>query len=397
MSFQNVVEQKMQKSSWIAEAERIAPMLRDTARDAEVARQPLDHVIEKIRESGLYALMVPEKFGGHEQDLDTFFEVVLRLSRADASMGWSTGFYIEHNLWLLHFEEAVCEEVFAGENHVLAPAALNIGGGSAERVEGGYQLSGRWQWGTGIVHGSWVLAGGMATDESGTPIPMFFLMPVKDVTPIDTWFVNGMCATGSWDFEIDQVFIPENRAVPFLDMLEATTGISERFPSPLYQTPLMPVLAFAAGLPILGAAQNILHEFTQQTQKKIEANALRAGMPLQDMSGVIGEAALKLEAAELTFRDVLAEVMAKRKNSTAEERSHWLSRLAFAVYSCKEAALRIGEETGASGGYLDNPIQRAIRDISIACNHVVFSKQSRYGDVGKALLGKDWSESRTTG
>jgi alkylation response protein AidB-like acyl-CoA dehydrogenase len=62
-------------------------LLRDTARDAEINRQPLDHVIEAIRESGLFSLMVPKKYGGHEADLDTFFDVLLKLSRAHVRDG----------------------------------------------------------------------------------------------------------------------------------------------------------------------------------------------------------------------------------------------------------------------------------------------------------------------
>ena len=78
-------------------AQALTPLLRDTARDAELARQPLDKTIAALRESGLFALMVPRAMGGHEADLDLYFDVVLTLSRADASMGWLTGFYIEHN------------------------------------------------------------------------------------------------------------------------------------------------------------------------------------------------------------------------------------------------------------------------------------------------------------
>ncbi len=70
------------------------------------------------------------------------------------------------------------------------------------------------------------------------------------------------------------------------------------------------------------------------------------------------------------------------------ERGDWLSRLAYAAYSCKDAVLQISAETGASGGKLDNPIQRAVRDITIATNHVVFAKHARYGDFGRQLIEK---------
>ena len=131
-----------------------------------------------------------------------------------------------------------------------------------------------------------------------------------------------------------------------------------------------------------------LSEFTEQVAKKIRNNELRSGTPLPDMSSVIGEAALLIDTAELLLRSVLADVMAKRNAATDAERAYWLSRQAHAAYICKEAVLRISEHTGASGGFLSNPIQRAVRDISIATNHVVFAKAGRYGDLGKAMLGQ---------
>lgn len=384
----------MSEVDLIREAEALAPLLRETAREAELARRPLDHVIDAIRASGLYSLMVPKALGGHELDLDTFFDVALTLSRADASMGWLTAFYIEHNLWLFNYPESVFTEVLGGNDHVLAPAALNIGAGQAVKVEGGYRLNGQWQWGTGIVHSTWVMAGGLVIDEEKGPVPTFFLLPTTDVEPVDTWHVTGMCATGSWDFRIDDVFVPDDYARPFQQFLDASSGIAERFQSPLYATPLMAVLGLTAALPILGAAQTIVAEFCAQTREKISRNVLRAGTPLPDVTGTVGEAALKVETAELILRDTLADVMARRREASNAERSHWLSRMAHAVFICKDAALQISEETGASGGFLSNPIQRAVRDISIAANHVVFAKASRYGDVGRALLDQEASGAR---
>lgn len=375
-------------SELIKQAEKLAPLLRETARESEIARQPVAHVIDAIRDSGLYGMMVPKALGGHEEDLDTFFEAVLILSRADASLAWLTGFLIEHNLWLLNYSDDVCQTVYGDDNYVLAPATLNVGAGKAEPVEGGYRLSGQWQWGTGILHSTWVLAGGIAIVDD-VPTPTFFLMPIEDVEPIDTWFMTGMCATGSWDFKVDNVFIPNERAISFQSILDNTTGIADRFDGPLYSTPLMPVLGFAAGLPILGAAQSALAEFAAQMRVKLENNVLRAGTPQADVSKLLGEVSLKLESAELMMRHVLSDVMQKRNKATPAERGTWLSQQAYAVHICKEAALQIADATGASGGHLDNPVQRAVRDISIATNHVVFSKDARYGDIGRALLGQD--------
>ena len=82
-----MTKKDMDSSALIEAARDLAPLLRARAREAERARRPLDEVIDAVRESGLFALMVPHCYGGHEADLDTFFEVVLTLSRADPSMG----------------------------------------------------------------------------------------------------------------------------------------------------------------------------------------------------------------------------------------------------------------------------------------------------------------------
>ena len=377
---------KAAESSLVKQAEKLVPLFRENARDAEIARRPLDHVLKAVEDSGLYAMMVPTVYGGHEEDLDVFFEAVLTMGRADASMAWLTGFLIEHNLWLLNYSDEVCKTLYADNNYALAPATLNVGAGSAKTVDGGYRLSGQWQWGTGILQSEWVLAGGIAVVDD-TPTPTFFLMPINDVEPIDTWFTNGMCATGSWDFKVDDVFVPNERAIPFQSILDNTTGIAERFDAPLYRTPLMPVLGFAAGLPLLGAAQSALADFSQQMQTKLEKNVLRAGRPQSDVTKMLGEVSLKLETAELLMRKVLHDVMDKRNTANPAEKGHWLSQQAYAVHVCKEAALQIADASGASGGFLDNPVQRAVRDISIASNHVVFSKDSHYTGIGRSLLG----------
>ena len=379
------------KENLIEAANALAPLFKDTAREAEIIRRPLDRVIDAVRESGLYSLMVPKKYGGHELDLDTFFEVVKILSKADASMGWLTSFYIEHNLWFFNYPESIFEQVLGGESYALAPGTLNITGGRAEPIDGGYRLSGQWQWGTGIVHSTWVMVGALVQGDESETGPYFFILPRDQVEAIDTWHVTGMCATGSQDIKINDVFVPSAAAQPFADLLNATTGIADRFDTPLYGTPLMVVLGLAASTPILGAALMAVEEFSRQTRIKRDKGQLRAGGSVEpfDVSPTIGEAALKVESAELMLRSVVDDVMIKRNNSTQEERSAWISRIAHAAYTCKDAVLQISAETGSSGGLLDNPIQRALRDISIAANHVVFAKHARYGEFARIQINMD--------
>lgn len=380
----------MDSAALIEAAEKLVPLLRAKAREAELARRPLDEVIDAVRESGLFSLMVPKCYGGHEADIDTFFEVALTLSRADASMGWLIGFYIEHAFWLCGYPESFQKELFSDRDYVLAPATLNVAGGKATKVDGGYRLDGQWQWGTGIIHAEWVLAGALMFDESAQPVPTFFALPREDVETVDTWHVAGMCGTGSFDIRIDDVFVPETRTVSMFELVNASGEARRLHAGSLYRTPLLPVLGFAAGLPMLGAAQMARDEYLSQTKAKIDSSQLPAGGMdrLQGKPSVVASAALSIDAAELVFRDVLADILAQRDDASIEARITWLTRMGHAVFMCREAVQDICSVTGASGSRLDNPIQRALRDVSTGSNHVIFDRESRYADYGRLLLGQ---------
>lgn len=369
----------------IQQAADLTPLLRSTAREAELARQPLDKVIDAVRDTDILGMMAPKRYGGLEMDLDTFFEVVLELSQADASMGWLIGFYIEHNFWFCHYPQHVQDAVYGNANYALAPASLNVAGGFAEKVDGGYRLNGRWQWGTGIVHSTWVMVGAMVQEAEDLLVPKFFLLPRDKVDAIDNWHIAGMCATGSQDIQIEDVFVADDHAQSFMDMLNATTGITEMYSAPIYKTPMLQLLCFAAALPILGAAKMALSEFRQQTIPKFKAGDASGRNPTAKYLPT-AEAALTIEAAELLMRTTMKDLMENRVGATMEMRGAWSAKISHAVFMCRDAVQSISMNAGASGHFLDNPIQRAVRDINTATCHVVFDKNTRYGDYGAILL-----------
>ena len=381
---------KLRPSQLIEAAEGLAPLIREHARAAERERRPADEVIDALRDSGLFALMVPESHGGHEADLDTYFEVVLAISRADAAMGWLTAFYIEHCFWFCGFSEEFQNELFADRAYVLAPGSLSLADGRADEVDGGYRLSGSWQWGTGIVHAEWVMVGAMSTDADGNLGARFFALPRAEVEAIDTWHVAGMCATGSYDIKIEDAFVPDHRSVDLLDLINGSAA-SKFHDAPLYRTPLVPILGFASALSILGAAQGAVEEYCSQTKAKIATNETRPGAgPIVDSGkpAVVAQAAMTIEAAELLLRDILREVMEHRNAAASELRGSWLARMAHAVFMCRSAVQDIVSVTGAGGLRLESPIQRALRDITTGSNHIIFDRESRYADYGRVLLGE---------
>lgn len=371
---------------FIAIANGLVDEIKSAARGAEIARHPDDTVMEKARAAGLFELMAPRRYGGSELDLDTFFEVGLILGQADGSHGWVMCFCIEHVWMFAQFPVSFQEQVFAKEPFAIAPAMLSPAG-TATPVNGGYVLNGRWPWATGVVHADWVIAGAMLTPEAGRPVPVFFALPKEQVTVIDTWNMSGMCGTGSHDVEIDNVFVPADRALPIPDMVNARSEGSRDHPGAIYRTPMAPILSFAASLPVLGQAKRVVDEFSAQLRGRIDMVTFETQANNATRQVRLAEADLEVAAAEHLMRWVLADVMEHRMKADEARRVRWTTSVAHAVQMCQRAVNRLSEVAGASSQFLDNPIQRARRDINTAAMHMVFDLDERHRTHGRALLG----------
>lgn len=370
---------------YLAIAQSLQPQLREAARRAELNRQPDDGVINAAKAAGLFEMMSPRCYGGDELDLDTFFEVGMILAEGDASHAWVMSFYIEHVWMFCQFPEEFQAKLFADRSYVLAPAMLSPTG-KAEAIDGGFMLSGRWQWGTGIVHADWVLAGAMV--PRGERIEaMFFALPRQDVQLDDTWHMDGMCGTGSHDVVIDTMFVPIERTVSIREMVSATAPGGRLHGGALYATPMAPILSLTAAMPVLGQAKAAVKEFATQLTGRYDLATLAAQSHRSSRQSRLAEAELTVAAAEALTRSVLAEVMAKRGSADETTRVGWTASFAHVVSMCQDAVHLLCEAAGASAHALDNPLQRTRRDINTMACHMVFDRDERNRCFGRVLLG----------
>ena len=372
----------------VERANALAPLLARHAAEAERLRQPHDDVIRALRESGIFELMVPRCYGGLELDLDTFLEVGLALAEGDGSMSWVATFYIEHNWMACQFPEPFQRELFASRSHILAPASL-AASGKAQPVDDGYRLSGRWRWGTGIVHADWVMVGALV-DRPGATAPevRLFALPYEEVQVDDTWYVDGMAGTGSHDIVIEDRVVPEERSVDFIAMAEGKAHGAALHQAPLYHTPMIPILTLAASMPALGQARAAVRAFRDRLADRVlygTAGVKQAEKPAAQMR--LAQADLDVRMAELLMRDVVADVMARRLGASVADRARWTAALARVVDQSKGVLRSLSEASGASAHFLDHPLQRALRDVSVMACHVVFDLDQRLEMHGRGMLG----------
>ena len=169
-------------------------------------------MIEALKATGVFRSFVPAVYGGYEIDMATYVDIGLAVAHADPSMGWVTTFYMEHNWLLTLFAEELQDEIFGTRPFVLGRALSTRAAAPCRGTTATYTLSGHWQFATGICHADWVLLSGKVDgDETGTARQ--FLVTVDDVVVKDTWYVDGMVATGSHDVVATDVIVPARAGI----------------------------------------------------------------------------------------------------------------------------------------------------------------------------------------
>jgi alkylation response protein AidB-like acyl-CoA dehydrogenase len=254
-------------------------------------------------------------------------------------------------------------------------------------VEGGFRLTGRWEWATGVMHSDWVMVNAI---EPGAPAPRFCVLPLADVQVLDVWKTAGMCATGSNTVVADNVFVPAYRTVEVWRIKFGQTAGEAIHPGTNVGWPMSPVLALVAATPALGAAEAALETFTARMREKLQAysGAKVADMPLTHFR--LGEGAATVRAARLIWADAIATLERIGPMGAAAPVEDLVAiRLAAShvVRLANEAANALAAAAGASSGFLSSPLQRALRDLQMMRGHVVFDWDRSTQIAGRMALG----------
>jgi alkylation response protein AidB-like acyl-CoA dehydrogenase len=167
--------------------------------------------VEALAGSGLWRLKLPAELGGAEADPVTQIEVIETMTYHDTSAGWAVMIGATSIGWPGAFLPQAGIDVVFKDGRV--PTCAGIGGatGRAEPVEGGYVLTGRFAFASGIRHAEWLIAGAPVTRDGEPAEIRTFVLPAKDaIIHLDSWDVVGLKGSGSNDFSTDNLFVPES-------------------------------------------------------------------------------------------------------------------------------------------------------------------------------------------
>ena len=211
-------EEALSHSDVVAAAMRLVPQVLAAREEGETLRRVPTHMVEALAQAGLLQMYLPRSMGGPELPPLVVYRVIETISRADGSIGWCT-------MIATAVSSSICGlEAGIGRAMVGCPADARMAGsirpmGRARRVDGGYRIEGQWDFASGVSHARWLMAPCILWDgdkpmrgAAGTPLARIFWVPAQSANILDTWRVLGLRGTGSHDFSIADVFVPDSHS-----------------------------------------------------------------------------------------------------------------------------------------------------------------------------------------
>jgi alkylation response protein AidB-like acyl-CoA dehydrogenase len=373
---------------------------------AEELRTLPHDAVATLRELGLFWLKTPAELGGTPLSPVEFSEVIEELAYIDTSTAWAAMIGAGCNGlaggWL---PEAGARRIF-GDGADAAPGAGRrrlpvIAGQLAPRgtgtpVAGGYLVHGRWGFSSGIVHADWLIGafksgrasapaggGGGADDEAASPgfgAMVVFAIPKAEAEVIDNWHVAGLQGTGSLDFSVDGIFVPAELTYE-LGSPAVRGGDLFRLGMPAFVSNEVPPLA-------IGLARRAIDDITELATH----TARFPGGPTVSERAVfhheLGRAEVRVRAARAVHREAMAAAFASAAADGAPSDEQQLAITTASVYAVETCADVVSELFKFGGGralVLSNPMQRHLRNVLAARQHVALSEEN-YEAAGRYLL-----------
>jgi resorcinol 4-hydroxylase (FADH2) len=362
----------------VERARGLVPEIRALAAETERSRKISRAIIAKIREAELLRTTRPREFGGFEHNPVVALEIALVISAACASTGWCVNGALSNGISFGHYPIETQRELWGAGDDPFTCACF-APTGSAVPTDGGYRLSGKWSFASGVDHASWVRLGAFIKPPGAAPPydGAFFLLPTAEVEIEDNWFVYGLCGTGSKNIIVGDTLVPAHRVLPFTATRSGYGPGARYHKNPLYRLPLLVVGASMLASTAVGAAKGALSDYLDMTTGRKTRGALAGGgLAMAEFATVqlrYAEAAAATEAAELLLMTNLRHAIEKLHAGgeiTVADRIRARRDQAYATKLALQAVEALNASTGGAGLLLDNPIQRAWRDVNAVARHV---------------------------
>lgn len=385
------VKSRLTPEQITAAVRAVLPRIQDLALDTERNRRVPAENIEALRQAGMFKVLQPREFGGYEYGFSILSDLIIEAATACPSTAWVCGLFAAHQ-WLLATMSVDAQRDVWGIDRGAAICGSYAPTGKAVAVEGGYRLTGRWEFASGCDNARWSFCAAIAPGDSdaSAPTPAFFLVSADDYSIDDTWEVIGLSGTGSKTLVLENVFVPNHRMVSIPQLLVGRAPGASIYAGRGFDIPKLSLIPSCLASVAVGAAKGALDAYLSVTSKRVTRGAVvGANNRMADFATVqlrVADAAASIDAARLVLQRDLENISRRvSENGQAEVADRITSRRgqAFAVSLAIRAAEALKASTGGYGLSLSNPVQRAWRDANAVGRHI-----SLNWDVVGAMYGQ---------
>lgn len=368
-------------------ARALAPGIAARSDEIEAARRLPKDIAEAMAEAGLYGLAVPRTLGGAEAPPAMIAEVIETIAQGDASAAWCLMIGITTGLNAVYLPQTVARAIYGDARTITGGVFAPMGKAVPDNSD--YIVTGRWAWGSGTQNARWIVGGAMIMDgdkpktgPDGAPYHRMMIFDASEVTFHDTWHVMGLNGTGSLDFSVKELRVPQARTVSLVHDKPREQG-------PLYTFPPFGLLALGIAAVAIGNAGAALTEFRALAATKKPSASKRTLAERAHTQLAYAEAHAAFSGARAYLYDVVNTIWTDTQYGraiTLEQRASMRLACTNATRTCATVCRDLYDLAGGAAVYSSNILQRRFRDAHAAIQHMMVAPAT-LEVAGRALLG----------
>ena len=372
-------------------ARALRDLVAEESADSERLRTLNSRTVAALWRSGLMQWANPVEAGGCEPSFAEMIDTWIELAWQDGSLGWiGIANLPSAAACAAYLPDEGFDEVFTGHGNRVTAGGQFFPNGVGETVEGGYRITGAWNFGSGTGHAEYVAAGfmpavggEMVLDDQGIPPLLVAVIPRDEVVFTDGWHVQGLKATGSYDYNVTDLFVPGHRT------FELFTRTPRRGVSPAFRMGLMPITAAGHASWALGVAKSMIDDVTELAKTKVRMGDAASIAQKPSFQRGLSHHLAMWKAARLlvvtTFSDT-EQAVKNGEDLTPQLRSELRVAATYATEAAREIVQWAHLAAGTAAIREGSRLERAFRDMYTGTQHV-FIGEKTYIDAAQIQLG----------
>jgi indole-3-acetate monooxygenase len=361
------------------------------AAESEVLRTLTSPIVDQMWASGLMCALNPAAAGGVEPSFAEMIETWIEMAWQDGSFGWIGIANLPSTFAAATYlpDEGFTEVFTRNDNHV-AIGGQFFPNGQGRVVDGGYRLSGAWNFGSGTAHSAYIAAGFMPMDDGqvrwlgeGIPEMRVAFVPRDEIAFTDGWYVQGLKGTGSYDYNAQDVFVPECRTMPLF------TREPFRGKSAATRMGLMPVTAAGHASWALGVAKSMLDDVEELAATKVRMSDMATLASRPTFQKGLAHHVAAWRAARLLVLDAFTAAetaVTAGSDLTPSLRADTRVAAVFATDTARSCAEWAHLAAGTTAIREGSRLERAFRDMYTGTQHAFISEKVAI-DAAQVWLG----------